>query len=492
MTDGRDSIVRGADVSSQPKLRKAQEQVLVIRRVGTACAAIFVFVFVVHQLSLHYITSKVKEAWELSYHIGHQREDLHRVARNTQSIMLLRNSSFLDESLTHLNEAKIRSLSQRILGREDDIEQVIDQLAGPIISAEEMFPSRAIYLEAVKGFLTRAESLGSSGRIDDTWAMPDLAVAPYGTIMSNLSDWESTTKKQAEFWSTVDEVFSSLAVLVLAITSITFILFFFRPLANRAISNLKVLEQSMLVRTRYFYQMSHELRTPLNVIGGYSQLLKAVLDPKDGKDIGSYTDAIESGVSSLTHLIDDIFLITELQAGSYENRKTQVCLVETIEDTIGRCQMGTVLTSMRDHAVADQKSVECDRVALDKILEHLVRNAQQNAKTFCKIVITKEDGPLEVRIIDDGPGLNIDDIERLFDPFHTVKNDAFTTESGLGIGLSIVRELAEINHIGIELMSTNTLGTTIRLDFSSCLWAEAHNDNSTGSDMEKMPNHNGG
>ncbi|MGD9650418.1 MAG: sensor histidine kinase [Dongiaceae bacterium] len=113
-----------------------------------------------------------------------------------------------------------------------------------------------------------------------------------------------------------------------------------------------------------------------------------------------------------------------------------------------------------DIQIADDLTVHADREELYRVITNLLRNAlEAEAKHVTVTAKSKEDGGIDIRIADDGPGLRATAKERLFQPF-----TGSTRSGGTGLGLAIARDLMRAHGGDIMLVETSDKGTVFQLD----------------------------
>jgi signal transduction histidine kinase len=230
-----------------------------------------------------------------------------------------------------------------------------------------------------------------------------------------------------------------------------------RYLAERA-------EQASAAKSAFLANMSHELRTPLHAIIGYSEML---IEDGDGRHDGSTVEDLRRITKAGRHLLSLITSILELskiEAGRLEvtiepfDAGTLVASAVDIGQMLARDHQNTFTASGLE-ALGTMRS---DRTKLRQVLLNLVGNACK-FNTNCHIEIrcrrdgAEPDAWLEFQVRDEGVGIGVEDVKRLFEDF--VQVDASTTRrhGGTGLGLAISRRLTEL--LGGTLTVESTLGT---------------------------------
>ncbi|HUR87652.1 MAG TPA: ATP-binding protein [Ramlibacter sp.] len=179
---------------------------------------------------------------------------------------------------------------------------------------------------------------------------------------------------------------------------------------------------------------SHELRSPLARIRMGMELM--------GPDVSaSAADEIRRNIAELDQLIDEILLASRLDA-----KETAMGTIETV-DLTGLVAEECAHTEAELVPSADGHSVVVDGVA--RLLRRAVRNLLENARRYSDGDVTvelKREGPDAVlRVNDHGPGVPAAERERIFEPFFRMPG-ASERHGGVGLGLSLVRSIAQRHH----------------------------------------------
>ena len=181
---------------------------------------------------------------------------------------------------------------------------------------------------------------------------------------------------------------------------------------------------------------SHDLRSPLMTIAGFAQLL---LDTEEEVAAGERADMIGRILRGSEHamrLVDDLLMISEIEAGVVEVRSTVVQVEAAVREAIAETGVAAEMESCA--AV----SVGVDRHHLHRILVNLLINASNHGRPPITVASTADGGQASIRVCDGGDGVAEDFVDILFDPF---TRSRASRGRGSGLGLSIVRGLARSN-----------------------------------------------
>jgi signal transduction histidine kinase len=226
-------------------------------------------------------------------------------------------------------------------------------------------------------------------------------------------------------------------------------------------------EHANNAKTQFLRAMSHELRTPLNAISGYTEILemgiRGAVNPAQVKDLGR----IKRASAYLLRLINDVLTIARLE-GARPLHLISIAVNSVLSEVEGLCVLQakanalTLTVSECEHEIF----ATADAERFQQILLNLVTNAVKFTPKGGSINVTCDDatGVVRVRVKDTGVGIRLLDIERVFEPFVQVDRHLTTeTQQGVGLGLSISRELARAMRGDLTLESEEGTGSTFTL-----------------------------
>jgi signal transduction histidine kinase len=213
--------------------------------------------------------------------------------------------------------------------------------------------------------------------------------------------------------------------------------------------------------------MSHELRTPLNAIGGYAEILKLGIY---GEVNDRQRDALGRVVRSqqvLLTLINDVLNFAKLDAGQVQYRMTNVPLAEALAgvEALVAPQLQTKQLEYLFEACDPSIVVRADRDKLQQVILNLLSNAIKFTPSGGTITLSCEaDGDfVRVHVADTGVGIPVDRLEVIFDPFVQVDRALSRPHEGVGLGLSISRDLAQGMGGTLAVRSSPDEGSTFTL-----------------------------
>ncbi len=226
-------------------------------------------------------------------------------------------------------------------------------------------------------------------------------------------------------------------------------------------------EHANNAKTQFLRAMSHELRTPLNAISGYTEILemgiRGVVNPAQVKDLGR----IKRASAYLLRLINDVLTIARLE-GARPLHLISIAVNPVLSEVEGLCILQAKANGLELKVAECQHEIfaTADAERFQQILLNLVTNAIKFTPKDGSIIVTADDdsGFVRVRVKDTGVGVRPLDVERVFEPFVQVDRHLTSdTQQGVGLGLSISRELARAMSGDLTLESVEGIGSTFTL-----------------------------
>ncbi len=208
--------------------------------------------------------------------------------------------------------------------------------------------------------------------------------------------------------------------------------------------------------------LRHELRTPLNSIVGFADLLLSGADGPLSEAQREDVAVIAQAGRHLLRMVDDVLDLSAMAAGRYALR-LDVCDVAELTRAVVREAQGVART--RDVAVTldapDAAPRRADPVALRRALTNLVLNAVEHGGARVFVTLShRPDGGLAVSVRDEGPGIDPQELRRLFKPFERGRS---AEARGAGLGLAITLGLIELHGGTLSAHSEVGVGSTFTL-----------------------------
>ena len=227
------------------------------------------------------------------------------------------------------------------------------------------------------------------------------------------------------------------------------------------IERLKVRED---YRREFIGNISHELKTPLFTVQGY---ILTLLDGgvKDKKIRNKYLRRSAKGVERLIYIVKDMDLITKFESGIQTIDRSSFNLIEIVQNVFELFEMEAAKNEIKlnfDRLYVNPIWVYADKERIQQVLTNLVINSLKYGKQkgITEISITDiAESKVLVRVVDNGEGIDKENIPRLFERFYRVERTRSRAGGGSGLGLSIVKHIIEAHQEQIFVESTLGVGS---------------------------------
>lgn len=221
-------------------------------------------------------------------------------------------------------------------------------------------------------------------------------------------------------------------------------------------------------RGRFLANVSHELRTPLNAINGFSEMLMHEEAMRlDQARRHEYAALIRDSGEHLLNLVNSILDMSKIESGHFEITPEPFSLPPLITQCVQMMDLkarsaGVALSAELPEGVGE---VVGDKRAYRQILLNLVSNAVKFTKSGGAVTISlRRDGSwLSLSVTDTGIGIAAKDLPRLGSPFFQARSSYDRPYEGTGLGLSVVKGLAELHGGRLEITSQLGRGTRVTL-----------------------------
>jgi signal transduction histidine kinase/CheY-like chemotaxis protein len=210
-------------------------------------------------------------------------------------------------------------------------------------------------------------------------------------------------------------------------------------------------EAASRAKSRFLAAASHDLRQPMHALSLFAATLVERLRYPEVRQIA---DQMQASIISLTSLFDSLLDISKLDAGTIHTRVVSFRLQE-IFDNVRRDFSGRAANKgIRFRVVPSAAVVRSDPLLLERIVRNLAANAVNYTKQGGIVIGARRRGKrMRIEVWDSGPGIPIEEQQRIFEEFYQIANPERDRSKGLGLGLAIVKRLAELLDHPIDVRS---------------------------------------
>jgi PAS domain S-box-containing protein len=229
-------------------------------------------------------------------------------------------------------------------------------------------------------------------------------------------------------------------------------------------------EAANRAKSVFLANMSHELRTPLNAILGFADLMRSeAFGPLGNTRYREYAASICEAGELLLAMVGNILDVARLESGRFELNRRRVDVGALVAECVGLHKAAAERAGVSLEWHSDSMEATVDAEALKKILLNLVSNAVKftPAGGAVRVELELEGGQVCLRVCDTGTGMSEEQVARLSQPFAELCSQAALARdaAGAGLGLALVRALAEAHGGTVAIESSPANGTTVTVRF---------------------------
>ena len=214
-------------------------------------------------------------------------------------------------------------------------------------------------------------------------------------------------------------------------------------------------EQAVHLRDEFLAMLAHELRNPLAPMRNALYLMRSM--PPDDPEVEKTSEILERQVNHLVRIVEDLMDVARLERGKVALKKERLDLNDVVAAAVDTCRAAA---HARGHRIdlylsEDAVPIDADAVRIEQIVCNLVNNAIKFSPEPGEIRVetAAQDGFAALAVKDRGIGFDPGVAATLFDPFLQVNPTLERSSGGLGVGLTIVRRLAELHGGSAEAAS---------------------------------------
>lgn len=214
-------------------------------------------------------------------------------------------------------------------------------------------------------------------------------------------------------------------------------------------------ERAVRIKDEFVATLSHELRTPLNSIVGWAQFL--LRDRSDPEKLRKGLEVIDRNARLQAQMVDDLLDMSRIMSGKLRLDVRSIDLAGVIDDVVASAQPASDAKEIRLSVSLDPSigMVQGDPARLQQVIWNLLSNAikftQKQGRV--EVVLRRIDSEVDIAISDNGPGIKSEFIPHVFDRFRQQDGSSSRKFNGLGLGLSIAKQIVELHGGRIQAAS---------------------------------------
>jgi two-component system OmpR family sensor kinase len=236
-------------------------------------------------------------------------------------------------------------------------------------------------------------------------------------------------------------------------------------LAHAFNSLLERLDRSFEQLRQFMADASHELRSPVAIIRGEAEVALS----KPSRPSEEYRESlvvVRDEARRLSRIVQDLFTLARADAGQYSLKSRQFYLDELIGECVRAAQSLAVAGRLAlSYRFDEELLINADEELIRRMTMNLLDNAVKYTREGGSVTVEcrRVDGQYALTVTDTGHGIPIDTQKRIFERFFRAENArsySFAESAGAGLGLPIARWIAEAHHGKLELLRSDTTGST--------------------------------
>ena len=236
-------------------------------------------------------------------------------------------------------------------------------------------------------------------------------------------------------------------------------------LANAFNHMVERLDESFEKERQFTSDASHELRTPTSVI--LAQTEYTLEKPRSAEEYEEALRVVQRQSRRMSTLINDMLDYSRMDGKAERYPQEPMDLSATVEEIAEQMRPLQTKGIRMQTEIEPELRITGNRGLIARMAQNLISNAYQYGKTGGMILVrvipgNPGEGPV-FSVKDDGPGISPEDQEKIFDRYY--RGDASRTEQGTGLGLSMVKKIAELHGARVELESEIGSGSEFRILF---------------------------
>jgi two-component system phosphate regulon sensor histidine kinase PhoR len=235
-------------------------------------------------------------------------------------------------------------------------------------------------------------------------------------------------------------------------------------------SDVTALAKLDTAKSMFVSLVAHEVKSPLAAVEGWLGLVQSGMLRSDPAEERRVLDRAQLRVKTLRSMVNELISLTAIQTGNFSLKRAPVEVAEVAAQVIQTLKENAEGRHLEVQVVQEGSPgarVLADREALSMILSNLVENAIKYSRDggTVRVRLERQGIYLAVAVKDNGIGIAPEDASRVFEEFYRARNEQTAGIPGTGLGLSLVKRLAELHEGTVSLASEPGVGSefTVKL-----------------------------
>lgn len=250
----------------------------------------------------------------------------------------------------------------------------------------------------------------------------------------------------------------------------------FNEMAGTIVRNMGELKEGDRLRRELVASISHDLRNPLASIQGYTETLLQKNEQLTPEERRRYLGVTLNRAKLLGRLIDNLFELSKLEARERKPRRERFSLSELVQDVVSQGRLKGEEAGISVTAVYPGYLflVEADVEMIERVLANLLDNAVAHSPAGGRVTVELrgitmsgdhgERPGVRTVVTDEGPGVGLEDRERIFDRFYIGDRSRTAARHGSGLGLAIAKHIVELHDGVLGVESGEEAGSSFYFD----------------------------
>jgi signal transduction histidine kinase/DNA-binding response OmpR family regulator len=228
------------------------------------------------------------------------------------------------------------------------------------------------------------------------------------------------------------------------------------------------LRESDALKSRFITNVSHEFRTPLSITLGTLADVRAGVFGPPSPEAAQELDTVIANERKLLRLINQLMAIARLDSGRLKLNVSEHDMVEVARDAVAAFsgvarRRGISLECTGEGPIHAYIDAEWMENVVANLLSNALKFTPPGGEVSVEVARERESGGIRIAVRDTGPGIPAQEVSRVFDRFYQTELGASSPQAGIGVGLSLAKEIVDLHHGEIRTRSEPGSGTTFEI-----------------------------